>query len=276
MDDNDGVASVTSGSVLHGPPSVDSSTSLWKRKTRSGILFRAWSFQMSVKINFSPASSTAGEKRRFLFEHLSHSTGHNRPSCVTCLTVFSDKSHFSGHTDSEGLVSLKIQGYVQTKNSVPLTTMEKWIGSASWKPLPGGLMSDDDFIANMRRYENQYDSWTQLTVFGSVGANNAGRIAKGQARKVNENYHILTFQIVSSNGLRHVILSFEFLSILNYRLQLCMRTGGAQGRLGLAERSQEGATKRRAMADPTNRPVAAPFCPPASDPKLSFSYGKRR
>ena len=197
MDDNDGVASVTSGSVLHGPPSVDSSTSLERKRSRSGILFRAWSFQMSVVIDFSPASSTAGEKRRFLFYHLSLRTGHDRPHCVTCLTVFCDESHFSGHTDSEGLVSLKIQGYVQTKNTVPLTTMEKWIGSASWKPLPGGLMSDNDFRANMRRYENQYDSWTQLIVFGRVGANNAGRNAEAQARKVNENYHIMTFQIVS-------------------------------------------------------------------------------
>ena len=85
-------------------------------------------------------------------------------------------------------------------------------------------MSDDDFIANMRRYENQYDPWTQLTVFGSVGANNAGRIAEGQARKVNENYHIMTFQIVSSNGLCHVILSFEFLSVLHYRVHAHRRS----------------------------------------------------
>ena len=225
MDDNDGVTSVMSGSVLHGPPSVDSSISLQRKRSRSGILFRAWSFQMSVKIDFSPASSTAGEKRTILFEHLNLSTEHDRPNCVTCLTVFCDESHFSGHTDSEGLVSLKIQGYVQTKNSVPLTTMEKWIGSASWKPLPGGLMSDDDFIANMRRYENQYDPWTQLTVLGRVGANNAGRNAEGQARKVNENYHIMTFQIVSSNGLRQLILSFEFLSVLNDRLHMHRRRG---------------------------------------------------
>ena len=167
MDDNDGVASVTSGSVLHGPPSVDSSTSLERKRSRSGVLFRAWSFQMSVVIDFSPASSTAGEKRRFLFEHLSHRTGHNRPNCVTSLTVFCDESHFSGHTDSAGLVSIEIQGYVQTKNAVSLTTMQRWIDSAIWKPVPRDLMSDDDFMANMRRFENPIDAWTRLTVFGS-------------------------------------------------------------------------------------------------------------
>ena len=54
-------------------------------------------------------------------------------------------------------------------------------------------MSDDDFKANMRRFQDPSDPWTQLTVFGRVGANNAGRNAEGQARKVNENYHIMTF-----------------------------------------------------------------------------------
>ena len=101
MDDDDGVASVMSGSVLHGARSVNSSNSLKKRKSRSGIDFRAWSFQMSIKIDFSPASSTAGEKRTILFEHLNLRTGHDRPHCVLGLTVFCDESHFSGHTDSE-------------------------------------------------------------------------------------------------------------------------------------------------------------------------------
>ena len=32
--------------------------------------------------------------------------------------------------------------------------------------------------------------------FGGVGANNVGRNAEGQVRKVNENFHIMTFQIV--------------------------------------------------------------------------------
>ena len=194
MDDNDGVASVTSGSVLHGPPSVDSSTSLERKRSRSGILFRAWSFQMSVKIDFSPASSTAGKKRTILFEHLRLRTGHDQPHFVTSFTVFCDESHFSGPTDSEGLVSLEIQGYVQTTNTIALTTMQTWMGSASWKPVPGGLMSDAGFKANMRRFDDQSDTWTRLTVFGIVGANNAGRIAEGQVRKVNENFHIIIFR----------------------------------------------------------------------------------
>ncbi len=45
-------------------------------------------------------------------------------------------------------------------------------------------MSDDEFIANVRRFQDPMDAWTRLTVFGIVGANNTGRIAEGQARKV--------------------------------------------------------------------------------------------
>ena len=144
-DDDDGVTSVTS-SVLHGACSVNSSTSqsfLGKRKSRSksGTHFRAWSFQMRVQANFPPASSTEGEKRKFLFDHLSLCTAHNRPNCVTCLTVFCDQSHFSEYTDSAGLVSLEIQGYVQTKDAVSLTTMKRWIDSASWKPVPANFQA---------------------------------------------------------------------------------------------------------------------------------------
>ena len=188
---------------------------------------------MRVKANFPPASSTAGEKRTFLFEHLSVRTAHNRPTCVTSLTVFCDESHFSGPTDSAGLVSLEIQGYVQNQDAVSLTKMKNWIDLASWKPVPGGLVSDCDFKANMRRFQDPSDPWTRLTVFGRVGANNAGRIvrrnAEGQARKVNENYHIMTFQIVSSNGLRHVILSLQFLSVFNDRLHTHRRRARQSG-----------------------------------------------
>ena len=93
-DDDDGVASVTS-SVLHGAVNSSTSQSLLgkgKSKTKSGTYFRAWSFQMIVKANFPPASSsTAGEKRKFLFEHLSLRTAHNRPTCVTCLSFVTNR-----------------------------------------------------------------------------------------------------------------------------------------------------------------------------------------
>lgn len=183
MDDDDGIASVMSDNGLDGPSSVRSSISLGKRKSRSGIFFRAWSFQMIVKADFPPATTTQ-ERRKLLTEHLRARTGHDRPKCVTCVAVFCDESLFSGPTDGAGLVLVEIQGYVQAKNTVSLPTMQKWIESASWKPVPGGLMSDPDFLTNMRRFEDPNDAWTQLMVFGGVGANNAGRLAERQARRV--------------------------------------------------------------------------------------------
>ncbi len=95
---------------------------------------------MSVQTDFSHAS-TAEEKRKILQQHLSLSTGHGMPKCVTCVAVFCDELHFPGLSD---VVLVEIQGYVQTKNTVTLTTMQRWINSASWKPVPRGLMSDDD------------------------------------------------------------------------------------------------------------------------------------
>ncbi len=67
--------------------------------------------------------------------------------------------------------------------------MNTWIDSATWEPVPGGLTSNHEYLANMR-FKDPTDSMTQLIVYGSVGANNAGRTAEGQAllRKVNEIY----------------------------------------------------------------------------------------
>jgi hypothetical protein len=62
--------------------------------------------------------------------------------------------------------------------------MKKWIDSATWKPVEGGLTSDDEYMSNMRRFEDPDDAWTQLLLYGSIGANNVGRAAEKAARKV--------------------------------------------------------------------------------------------
>jgi hypothetical protein len=56
--------------------------------------------------------------------------------------------------------------------------MNKWIDSASWKPVEGVLTSDDVYMSNMRRFEDPDDQWTRLLVFGSIGANNVRRAAE--------------------------------------------------------------------------------------------------
>ncbi len=92
--------------------------------------------------------------------------------------------------DPEYLIieKFEVKGYVQTNNCIILSKMQSWIDSATWEPVLGGLMSDDEYRTNMRRYNNPTDSMTQLTVFRIVRANNAGRSAEEQTGKVNENY----------------------------------------------------------------------------------------
>ncbi len=192
-DDDDGCVSMMSSSEVRGPSSANSSR---KRKSISGsVTFKAWNFQLTVNADLGHGN-TAEEKGKLLTEHLRTRTGHTRPPSVTCVVVFFDKSLFSAPPDSAGLVSIAVQGYVQASHVKPHSTMQKWIESATWKPVPGGLSSDDEYQTNMHKFNDPNDSMTRLMVFGDVRANNAGRVAEGQARKVGcliENYHHLSF-----------------------------------------------------------------------------------
>jgi hypothetical protein len=53
--------------------------------------------------------------------------------------------------DSYWHVSIVIHRYVQTENSTPISTMHKFINTASWKPVPRGLASNAEFSANSVR-----------------------------------------------------------------------------------------------------------------------------
>ena len=111
-------------------------------------------------------------------------TGHERPLSISGLVVFCDRLLFSQPPDSDGLVSIEVLGYVQAKSSTPLSTMKKWIDSASWKPVEGGLTGDDEYMSNMHRFADPDDQWTRFILFGSIGANNVGRAAEKAIRKV--------------------------------------------------------------------------------------------
>jgi hypothetical protein len=116
--------------------------------------------------------TTATEKEKLLREHLRARTGHTQPLCITGLAVFCDRSLFSQPPASDGLVSIEVLGYVQANNATPLSTVKKWIDSATWKPVEGGLTSDNEYMSNMRRFQDPNDEWTRLVLFGSIGANN--------------------------------------------------------------------------------------------------------
>ena len=124
-EDADDCDSITGGS------GSSSSNSRKKRKSyQPGSECRAWRFQLMVRANLCNAS-TAVEKQTLLLQHLSLRTGHNMPACVTGVVVFCDASLFSQPPDSDGLVTIEVLGYVQASDATPLSTMKKWIDSAT-------------------------------------------------------------------------------------------------------------------------------------------------
>ena len=170
----------------------NSTNSNKKRKSMSGSVYKAWSFQLTIKADFgSCTAGTAGEKGELLTEHLKTRTGHGLPSSVTSMAVFFDELLCSVPPDDAGLVSIALQGYVQARYAIPLSTLKKWIHSASWKPVPGGLTSNIEFLTNMRKFEDPSDTWTQLMVFGKVGANNFGRSVERKAQQVGFYNHLI-------------------------------------------------------------------------------------
>ena len=136
---------------------------------------------MTVKANLLHGKTTP-EKRmiiRVVTALLSNRAAAEKPFSVTLISTFCNESELSGEPDSNGLVSIEVYGYVQTKNATPISTVQKLIESASWKPVtvPGGLMSDRDF-------NNISESCALLYLFGKIGLNNAGREEARSARKV--------------------------------------------------------------------------------------------
>ena len=142
--EDDDCASITPPSEAGGSSSANSSK---KRKSFSGSVFRAWQFHLVIKTDLCDGP-TAVAKEKLLREHLSARTGHDRPLSITGVIVFCDRSLFSQPPDSDGLVSIEVLGYVQVNNTVPLSTMKKWMESATWQPVPGGL-SDHKHMSNM-------------------------------------------------------------------------------------------------------------------------------
>ena len=108
-----------------------------------------------------------------------------RPS-FTSVSTFCDEFLLS----SKDLVLTLKHCYVQTKQSTPISTMQKFIYSASWKPVPGGLTSDAEFCANRARL-------TMLYVFGKISRNNPGHKEQKRAKQV---YPVNSFQFHHSSS----------------------------------------------------------------------------
>jgi hypothetical protein len=96
--------------------------------------FRAWSFRLTIKADFAGAV----DKEKRVKEHISERTTIERPFCVTSQIAFydSDSSLLSAVPDSDGLVSIALHAFVQTRNGTWVRTMNEWIGNAVWTPVP--------------------------------------------------------------------------------------------------------------------------------------------
>jgi hypothetical protein len=128
--------------------------------------------------------SNSLEKGKLLTASLSARTGHSMQNSVLGVMVFCYRSLFLVLPDCHGLVSIELLGYVQAKTTIPHSTIQKWLGCATWKPVPGCLTSDNKYMSNMRRSDDSNDKWTRFLVFGRIGANNVGRSAEKNARMV--------------------------------------------------------------------------------------------
>ena len=134
--EDDDCASITPPSEASGSSSENSRK---KRKSRCGSVFRAWQFHFVIKTDLCHGPTTV-EKEKLLREHLSARTGNTQPHSVTGVVVFCNRLLFSQPPDSDGLVSIVVHGYVQAGHAKPQSTMKKWIDSATWKEVPGGLL----------------------------------------------------------------------------------------------------------------------------------------
>ena len=111
-------------------------------------------------------------------------------------------------------------GYVHVKNATPQSTMKKWIDSATWQPVPGGLTSDKEYMSNMRRFQDPDDEWTRLMLFGSIGANNVGRSEEKAAKR--QALHDITKSCSLASCFRHIIIE-PGLALLRIIIIICTR-----------------------------------------------------
>ena len=140
-----GDTSVADSDAVH---SLNSTAPMRQTGTKQSVppKFKAWSFRLTFKADFAGAV----DKGKRLQEHISGRTLLGRPQSVTSQIAFYDATLLSGVPDSDGLVSIALQGYVQTRSGTRVSTMQAWIESAVWTPVPGGLASDANFKNNMQ------------------------------------------------------------------------------------------------------------------------------
>jgi hypothetical protein len=156
--------------------------------------FSCWTFHSTVSADSTALNGgratgcvTLRDRQTFLRAHIKSRLENTMPAFVTFVTAFYDTSIVSGALLEGGSISIPLRGYVQTRarTNCEITTVQKWIPSALWNPVRGGLASDSEFRADITRSEDPNDQWTQMILFGSLSLNNQARSEKKQMREAS-------------------------------------------------------------------------------------------
>ena len=143
----------------------------------------AWSIRETIRTDIFNVGVPREDNARLLTEFIRDHFRTTQPNVVLSITVFCDSSLFVP-MESNSMISIPINGYVQTKQN-PVSTMTAWIGSADWRAVPGGLSTDYEFQRDLRRADNPSDPRIKLAIFSKLDFNNHGRAEARQARKVS-------------------------------------------------------------------------------------------
>ena len=125
-----GDTSVADSDSVH---SLNSTAPMCKTGTISSVppKFKAWSFRLTLKADFA----SAVDKGKCLQEHISGRTLLVRPQSVTSQIAFYDATLLSGVPVSDGLVSIALLGYVQTRNGSGLSLLCGRRSLAAWRAM---------------------------------------------------------------------------------------------------------------------------------------------
>jgi hypothetical protein len=155
------------------------------KRVRVRHRFSCWSFHSTfiadlTALNGGSATGcvTLRDRLTFLRAHIRSRFENTMPDFVTFVTAFYDTSIISGALPEGVLISISMRGYVQTRANTccEITTVQKWIPSAVWNPVPDGLASDSRFRADTSRSKDPNDQWTQMSVYGSLSLHDPARL----------------------------------------------------------------------------------------------------
>ena len=228
---------------LNSSASATSDSSAPQKRARAR--FGCWSFDFtfcadSTAFNGGGATGcvTLRVRQMFLRAHLTSRVAHTMPPVVTFVTAFYDATIITGTLSEDVSVSISLHGYVQSRAnaSCELSTVQKWMPCANWRPVCGGLASHPEFRADASRSEDPNTAWTQMILYGNLSLNNA---AKMERKKLREASH-----------LHSIVLSVFIRTCLECDVLMRFRTTGGKRGGGGSTRGRKAAGVERCHKSP--------------------------